>query len=223
MRKILILAFVAAFAALGTASVAGASKSRDRDRDKLPDKWEKKYKLSTKSKATPRQDNDGDGLNNRGEFQVGDNPRDADTDNDGVEDGNENSGTIESFDPATGKLVITLAPNGRLEGKVDATTEIECDKPGTTPPATTSSRDDEGDDDSGPSSPNSGPGSPNSGPGSPGDNEPGDDERDGDNNNDDANDDENGNCTTADLKPGAKVDEAEIGGNGIFKKVELDS
>jgi hypothetical protein len=187
MRKLLIFAFVAMFAMLGTAAVAGA-KSRDRDRDRLPDKWEKKYKLST-SKNSARQDNDHDGLNNRGEFLLGDNPRDADSDNDGIEDGDENGGVIDSFDATTGTLVITLAPNGTLTGKVDSTTELECDDSAS---ATTSSR---GDDDSG-------------------DDDRGDDDR---------GDDGNGNCTSAALVKGAKVDEAELRGNGVFEKVELGS
>jgi hypothetical protein len=203
MRKILILAVLAAFTALGTVSVAGA-KSRDGDRDRLPDKWEKKFKLSTKQKSA-RQDNDRDGLNNLGEFESGNNPRDKDSDDDGLRDGDENAGTIESFDAATGKLVITLAPNGKLEGKVDSTTEIECEG-GDDRSATTSSRD--GDD--------------NSGPGSQGDDNRGDDDGENDDRDDgDRNDDAN--CTAADLKPGAKVEEAEIRGNGVFEKVELDS
>jgi hypothetical protein len=197
MRKLLILALVGVFAALGTAAVAGA-KSRDRDRDRLPDTWEKKFKLSTSQKST-RQDNDKDGLNNLGEFETGNNPRDDDSDDDGVEDGDENAGVIESFDPATGKLVIALAPNGRIEGKVDGTTEIECENRS-------------GHDNSGPGSDNSGPGSDNSGPGS------GDSGRD-----DDGEDRDEDDCTTAALVKGAKVEEAELRGNGIFEEIELDS
>jgi hypothetical protein len=195
MRKFLVLALVAVFAAaLGTAAVAGAS-SRDRDRDRLPDKWEKKFKLSTKQKSA-RQDNDRDGLNNLGEFETGNNPRDNDTDDDGLKDGDENAGVIESFDPATGKLVITLAPNGRIEGKVDDTTEIECETPPQATPRPTL-RHDVGDDND------------NSGPGNAGD--------------DDRGDDENDDCTTAALVNGAKVEEAELRGNGIFEEIELDS
>ena len=213
MRKYFVLALVAVFAAaLGTAAVAGAS-SRDRDRDRLPDKWEKKYKLSTKQKST-RQDNDRDGLNNLGEFESGNNPRDNDTDNDGIKDGDENAGVIESFDPATGKLVITLAPNGRIEGKVDPTTEIECDNPPQTTPQPTM-RDEGGDDND-----NSGPGSENSGPGNAGDDDRGDDDRGDDDRGDD---DQKDNCTTAALVKGAKVGEAELRGNGVFEKVEIDS
>src|SRR4051794_6682060 len=195
MRKLLILAFVAVFATLGATAVAGA-KSGDRDRDKLPDKWEKKFKLST-SKNSARQDNDRDGLNNRGEFELGDNPRDADSDNDGVKDGDENGGVIDSFDAATGRLVISLAPNGSITGKVDGTTEIECE--GADDDSPTTSSHDSGDDDSG--------------PGNAGDDDRGDDDRG----------DDNGNCTTAALVKGAKVDEAELNGSGVFEKVELGS
>lgn len=212
MRKILILAFVAMFALVGTAAVAGA-KSRDRDRDRLPDKWEKKFKLNT-SKKSNKQDNDRDGLNNLGEFESGNNPRDNDTDNDGLKDGDENAGTIESFDATTGKLVVSLAPNGSITGKVDSTTEIECEGADDDSTATASSN---GADD--------GPGDDNGGENESGDDDGGD--RSGPNRgDDDENDDRGGdsaNCTTADLKPGAKVDEAELTGNGIFEKVELGS
>src|SRR3954471_19432133 len=125
MRKILVLVALTAFAALGTAS-AVAKSGTDRDRDRLPDKWEKKFRLSTTQKSG-RQDTDRDGLNNLGEFEAGDNPRDKDTDDDGVKDGDENAGVIDSFDATTGKLVITLAPNGTITGKVDGTTEIKCE------------------------------------------------------------------------------------------------
>jgi hypothetical protein len=62
-----------------------------------------------------------------GEFKAGDNPRDADTDNDGVKDGNENAGTIQSFDPSTGRLVSNLFGGDTLSGLVTDQTEIECD------------------------------------------------------------------------------------------------
>jgi hypothetical protein len=65
-------------------SVAGA-KRRDRDHDRLPDKWEKRYHLSTKHRSG-KGDPDHDRLRNRGEYRARTNPRRADTDRDGLKD-----------------------------------------------------------------------------------------------------------------------------------------
>jgi hypothetical protein len=65
----------------GTASAA----QRDRDRDGLPDRWEKRYHLSTKRKSA-RGDADRDGLRNRREYRLRTNPRKKDTDGDGLRD-----------------------------------------------------------------------------------------------------------------------------------------
>jgi hypothetical protein len=72
---------------LAVASPAMA-KSRDRNHDGLPDRWEKRHHLSLKVNEA-RRDQDRDGLNNRKEFKFGTDPRDADTDNDGLDDGDE--------------------------------------------------------------------------------------------------------------------------------------
>ena len=68
--------------------VPAGAQARDRDHDKLPDRWEKKFKLSAKKKGT-RKDADRDGLNNLGELRSGTSPRDKDSDNDGVRDDDE--------------------------------------------------------------------------------------------------------------------------------------
>jgi hypothetical protein len=65
---------------------AAMAKSRDRDHDKLPDKWEKKFHLSTHKKSA-KGNPDRDGLNNLGEFRSRTSPRDKDSDNDGIRDG----------------------------------------------------------------------------------------------------------------------------------------
>ena len=79
-------------------------------------------------------------MTNIGEFHNGTNPRDADTDNDGVKDGQDdaNHDGIEderravrrrstSFDATTGKLTVTLVNGDELTGTVNDDTEIECD------------------------------------------------------------------------------------------------
>jgi len=65
-----------------------AAEARDRDRDGLPDRWEKRFHLSTKSKSG-RKDPDRDGLSNRGEFRSKTSPRRKDTDRDGILDDDE--------------------------------------------------------------------------------------------------------------------------------------
>ena len=118
----------AALAALAFALfmiLAGPAAARDRNDDRIPDRWEKRHHLSLKVKQAKR-DQDGDGLRNRGEFKAGLDPRDDDSDNDGIEDGDENAGTIESFDAATGKLTIKLFNGDSVTGLVADDTKIEC-------------------------------------------------------------------------------------------------
>ena len=111
MRKVkLLVGAVAAFAVL--ALPAGAM-ARDRDHDKMNDRWEARHGLNI-HRNDAAGDPDKDGLKNLGEFRARTNPRDADTDNDGIEDGNETSGTVDSFvedsaNPGTGVLTIKLA------------------------------------------------------------------------------------------------------------------
>jgi hypothetical protein len=88
VSKIKLLLFGVALAALLAVPGTAMAKSRDRDHDKLPDKWEKKFHLST-HKNNAKGDPDHDGLNNLGEFRSRTNPRKVDTDNDGVNDAND--------------------------------------------------------------------------------------------------------------------------------------
>lgn len=195
MRKLFILA-LALVAVLGLASSA-AAKSRDRNHDKLPDRWERAHHLSLKVKQAKR-DQDRDGLNNRGEFRAKTNPRDSDSDDDGIKDGKENAGTIKSFEG--GVLTITLAGGGELSGTVDDETEIECHTAGDLKAHSSSSGDDEGDD----------------GPGHDQGDDQGDDENDDhgdDEDGDDVNehgDDDDDQCSADALKAGTKVHEAEL-------------
>ena len=64
-----------------------AADATDADADGLPDKWERLH--SNCGDLEPRGDADGDGLDFAAERAVGTDPFDADTDDDGVTDGEE--------------------------------------------------------------------------------------------------------------------------------------
>ncbi|HET7454370.1 MAG TPA: hypothetical protein VFJ76_02505 [Solirubrobacterales bacterium] len=240
--------FALALGALALLAMPGLAAAKDRNHDHIPDKWEKKHHLSLKTNQA-HKNQDGDRLRNRAEFLAGDNPRDADSNDDGVMDGEDNAGTIVSFDSGTGRLTIDLFGGEAISGLVDEGTEIKCEdnsgasasSEGTGPgeeagdddggeevepgddgggqeevgdddgqgeeePGDDNGGEEVGDDDGGGSGDNSGPGSENSGPG----------------NGDDA--DGGSTCTTADLVPGAVVQEAELkvaNGQATFEEVEL--
>ena len=59
--------------------------ARDSDQDGLPDRWERKYHIST-SKKSGEKDPDHDALRNRREYNERTNPRKRDTDRDGWDD-----------------------------------------------------------------------------------------------------------------------------------------
>jgi hypothetical protein len=211
-------------AALGVLAILvlpGLASAKDRNHDHIPDRWEVRHKLSLKVNQA-RKDQDHDHMRNLAEFKAGDNPRNSDSDNDGVMDGEENAGTIASFDAATGKLVITLFGGETITGLVTEQTEIQCDgiddNGGEASTSSDESESESGDDhgDNG-----EGAGDDNGGQG---------DEPNGDNgdnsgsNGQDDNGGEVGNCTTADLIKGAVVQEAELqleNGTATFEKVEL--
>ena len=65
-----------------------AAKQPDRDGDRMPDRWERKHKLSVKKNDAAR-DLDRDGLRNLAEYRAKTNPRKADSDRDGWLDGDE--------------------------------------------------------------------------------------------------------------------------------------
>jgi hypothetical protein len=235
-RGLLLSAALCALALLAIPSLATA---KDRNNDRLPDKWEKSHKLSLKVNQAKR-DQDRDHLSNRGEFKSGMDPRDRDSDDDGVNDSDENAGTISSFDAETGKLVISLYGGDTVSGFVTADTEIKCG---------CSRGDDQG------QATVSHDGSDNSGPGRGGDDDPadhdenddhgegaddgpnhdvGDDHGQGDDDgpNHDVGDDhghhagdDHANCTTDALVVGTVVDEAELklgDGKAVFREVELE-
>jgi hypothetical protein len=218
-------ALVAASVAIAALALPTAASAADGDHDGMPDRWEKQNGLQVKHKDGAK-DRDHDGLKNLSEFKAGTDPRDADSDNDGVEDGDEGAGRIRSFDKATGVLTIDLFAGGTLTGKVDGTTEIDCehgdddDPPATGPAPTRASK---GGGDRSPSS------------SAPGRGDDGDDDRPaagstppsdqhGNNEQDDDNDPQN--CSTADLTPGRAVKEAKLnaagnGDPGVFDEIEL--
>jgi hypothetical protein len=199
-RTFVLAASLAVAASLLLAGVASAH-GGDRNHDRIPDRWEKQHHLSLKVKQTKR-DQDRDGLNNLGEFRAKTDPRDRDSDDDGIGDEQENAGTIASF--TNGVLTITLAKGGTLSGTVGPDTEIECDDA----TAKATGDDDEGEGDHGSSGDHGGSG---------------DDGDENDDENDDHGDD-GGNCGPEALTTGRQIKEAELkAANGVatFEKLEL--
>jgi hypothetical protein len=185
--------------------LASGAFAKDRNHDRIPDKWEKRHNLSLKHKQG-RRDQDHDGLRNRGEWKAKLDPRDADTDGDGIDDGDENTGKVESFED--GVLTISLFNGDTIKGAVTDDTEIECD--------------DDADDDRGHHHGHHGD-----------DDDHGDGDDDGGHGDDDAqsahhhgDDDDEGNedCDAEALVAGAKVLEAELkirDGEAVWKEVEI--
>src|SRR3954447_1337419 len=87
-----MILFALALGALALLALPGLAAAKDRNHDRIPDRWEKRHHLSLKVNQA-RHDQDRDQLRNLAEFRAGDNPRDRDTDDDGVMDGEENAGT----------------------------------------------------------------------------------------------------------------------------------
>jgi hypothetical protein len=195
----------AALGALALLALPGAAAAKDGNHDRIPDRWERHHHLSTAVNQAGR-DQDHDRLRNRAEFLAGDNPRDRDSDEDGVMDGNENAGTITSFDATTGKLVISLFNGDLITGLVSESTRIKCEGEHSPDAAARARRgEEEAGDDRGEGEE---PGDDNGGPGPSGH-------------------DDNGtgaNCTTSDLTVGATVEEAELElehGVATYEEVEL--
>jgi hypothetical protein len=214
-----------ALGALALLAMPGLAAAKDRNHDRIPDRWEKRHHLSLRVEQAGL-DQDRDHLRNRAEFLSGDDPRDHDSDDDGVADGDEQAGTVASFDAGTGRLVIDLFGTETVSGLVTDATEIECEDHASASISSEGSGsgddnggeeqgDDRDGDNSGPGSENSGPGSANSGSG--GDNS-------GPGRGDESDDEEDRACTTAELVPGVVVEEAELriaDGQAVFEEVEL--
>src|SRR3954453_9920180 len=93
-RLRVVLAAMAALALLLVPSSALAKKhhghgAKDRNRDGIPDKWEKKFGISTSKRGMAKADPDKDGLKNRTEWRAHTNPKAGDTNGNGVGDANE--------------------------------------------------------------------------------------------------------------------------------------
>jgi hypothetical protein len=224
--KILLVAALGTMALLALPALASA-KAKDRNHDRIPDRWEKRHHLSLKVNQAKR-DQDRDHLRNRAEFMAGDNPRDRDSDNDGIPDGEENAGTITSFDTETGKLTIALFGGDSVSGLVTDETEIECAGNGG---AATASHEDGESNDGEEASDNEEAAEEESGDdhGEEADDEGEDGEEADDQEGDHSESGEHASgggseCSTSDLVEGAVVKEAELqvsNGQAVFEKVEL--
>src|SRR3954447_11591693 len=231
MKKLKLLLFGVALAALLALPGAAMAKSRDRDHDKLPDKWEHKFHLST-HKNSAEGDPDKDGLNNRGEFKAKTNPRKADTDRDGINDANDDQdddgvdnvdeqheGTnpcdrdtdndgVEDGDEVGGTVESFVEDSanpgtGVLTIKLADNSTISGKVASTTEiECRTARADDDANDDSARERHDGGDDGDRSGPGG------GDDDADEDHSGPGRDGDNEGNCTTADLTAGTPVHEA---------------
>lgn len=219
-----------ALGAIALLALPGLAAAKDRNHDRIPDRWEKRHKLSLKVDQA-RKDQDRDHLRNLAEFKAGHDPRDSDSDDDGIDDGDENAGTIASFDAETGKLTINLFGGDTVTGFVTAETEIQCgggcddnSEHGDDSGATVSRHDgeDDGEDSSGPSE--SSGSSDDVGEEEHSD-DVGEDDSSDDHGTHSGSDDHASSCTVADLVPGAVVEEAELklqDGVATFEEIELD-
>ena len=200
MRSMRLLGICLLAAVASLAAFAAPSQARDRNHDRIPDRWEKRHKLSLKV-GQARKDQDHDGLKNRGEYRAQMDPRDDDSDNDGIEDGDEKAGTVASYNATTGELTINLLGGGSVTGFVTPDTEVECDT--------------EGDDDSGSEDHDERSLRHEDDDGDDGDNDEG---KHGDNESDGES------CPAGALKEGAVVQEAELklgNGKAVFEEIEL--
>lgn len=199
-RKGLTGALLVAALGIMALMLPGIAAAKDRNHDNIPDRWEKRHSLSLKVNQAHR-DQDRDKLVNIQEFKAGDNPRKADSNGDGTPDGQENAGTIASFDGTT--LTINLFNGGSVSGLVTDATQIQCD-----------GSNDQGDDDQGDDSGGSGGGDKAGATSQASDDDQGDDDGG----------DGGQTCTTADLVPDAVVSQADLslsGGNATFEEVDL--
>jgi hypothetical protein len=222
------IALTGATLGLVIAGFTGAAVAKDRNHDRIPDRWEHRFHLSLKVDQA-NKDQDRDNVDNLNEFQEGTNPRDADTDDDGVNDGREdrdrdglnnqnedrsanypvdrdtdNDG-IEDGDEVAGTIasfqdpVLTISLLGGGSVTGDVTASTRIKC------ETEDEQENENEvEDEATASHDGGSGDDNEGPGS---------DNSGPGNAEDL-------CTTADLTPGTMVHEAELAGSS-FEEIEL--
>ena len=211
---------LAAILALLAVSAPGMAQAKDSNKDRIPDRWEKSHKLTLK-KDQRKLDQDKDGLRNRGEFLADTNPRDKDSDDDGITDVKEKAGVIASYDADAGTLTITLYAGGELTGTVTDNTRVKCEDDTATAPT-------EPTDPTAARSGHSGPGGhhsedeseDDSSEDSSGEDESGDDEAGHEGHHGDC----GGNCSIADLADGVEVTEANVkytADGAVFTELEI--
>jgi hypothetical protein len=86
----LALPALAGAALLLSSPAAASAAGRDGNHDRLPDSWERAHHLSLQVNQA-RRDQDRDGLRNLAEYRLRLDPRDPDTDDDGIRDGREDT------------------------------------------------------------------------------------------------------------------------------------
>jgi hypothetical protein len=210
LRHVKLIVSMLAAAMLLAIPASAAARSRDRNHDKIPDRWERVHHLSLKVKQAKR-DQDRDGLRNRAEFRSHMDPRDADSDDDGIEDGDEHAGRVVSFDGTT--LTIAVFGSGKISGEVTGETDIECDEGDDSGHGTSEKaawRNEQADEGDGATEDD--PAEDDDPGDDPGDDQGGDDEGDEDS------------CPDGALKPGAIVQEAVLSvtpEGTVFETLEL--
>ena len=95
--------------ALGVLRIVVTPPVGDADADGMPDDWEILYGFNPNDPTDAVLDPDGDGLSNLEEFQLGTNPRLADTDGDGIRDGLEVETESDPLNPASYNLSRALS------------------------------------------------------------------------------------------------------------------
>lgn len=223
-RTILGVMLAAALGLLVLALPTVAS-AKDRNHDHISDRWERSHNLSLKVNQAKR-DQDRDKLVNRKEFVAGLDPHDADSDDDGVEDGAEGAGTITVWDPETGTLTIDDLVGGSTTGKVTSDTEVSCDNGDDNGDEDGDNQGGDDDGDTGDDDSDTGDDDGDTGGDDKvattqsGDDDPvGDDEGDDNDETDDEQD-----CSVADLAVGETVQEAdlELTGDGfVWEEIEI--
>ena len=111
-------------AALLLAATGSTALAADRNDDRIPDRWETRHGLSLSQKQT-RRDQDRDGLQNLTEYRSHTDPLDGDSDDDGVEDGDEDRDrdSVDNYneqDEGTRADLRDTDDDGRSDGREDA-------------------------------------------------------------------------------------------------------